>query len=102
MNNYFIVNQTDPDTGKVVRSKKIYELKKNELMNYKLIGSSSGVSFEHCFYLGSKHADNFWGRVYGYLIEDREGSLAEMIDRAYVQVGLKKSRTISIGFFELI
>ncbi|MFH0892422.1 MAG: hypothetical protein V1867_06620 [Candidatus Falkowbacteria bacterium] len=100
MNNIFIINQTDPETGKLIRSKKVYELNKEELGDYKLIGSGLGISVGHCFAEGNAHAVNFWERVYGYYIDGEADDLAIMIDRALTKAGINRSRLIKVGFFE--
>lgn len=48
--------------------KVIYELDKADSFKYILLGQSTGVSLNHCVALGMNHKDNFWHRVYGYMI----------------------------------
>jgi len=100
MKNYITIKQTDPKTGNTM-DKNIYELKKEEFKNYKLIGSGAGISLSYCFYLGNKYTKNFSERVYGYYIKNQQDELAKAIDDAYKENNLKKARTISVSFFEL-
>ena len=57
---------------KEIPEKKIYELSEEEAKKYKLLGEAEGQNFDHCVYLGWRHAENFLERVYGYRIEKPE------------------------------
>ena len=49
--------------------KDVRELSTEELDNYTLIGTALGADLFHCLYLGMRHADNFFQRVYGYIVK---------------------------------
>jgi len=96
MKNSIIIKQTNAQGE---QTKEIYEISEDEINNYLTLGKAVGQSFEHCFYLGAKHKENFWHRVYGYqFIKDEkiEKLLEEEIKKATGQI----QHYISVCFYE--
>jgi hypothetical protein len=86
-----------PDGSK--EKKTIYNLSEAEAEKLAVIGTASGPSLGFCIYLGFKHADNFFTRVYGYRIST--GGLASMTDEAQKKAGLNKPKSMNVKFYEI-
>lgn len=76
---------------------KLKELNKEEIKNYKKLGTATGT-FEVCMFMGQKHVPNFSDRVIGFYIE--EGGTAEMVNNALEEAGFNKERSINVTFYE--
>jgi hypothetical protein len=72
----------------------VYGLEDGEEQYYTILGTGYGVNFAHCFTMGAKNKDNFWGRVFAYKIS-RDRKYTDMIEGATGQ------SYISVEFFEL-
>lgn len=90
--NIEIVRRTSPDGS--IEDTIIYGLEEGEEQYYKILGTSSGITFAHCFSLGAKHKDNFLKRVFAYKI---------IPDKDHIDLLKKVTREnyISVEFYEL-
>lgn len=74
---------------------KLKEIKKEEVKNYKKLGTATGT-FEVCMFMAHKHVPNFADRVVGFQI--KEGDTADMVNNALEEAGLNKERSINVTF----
>lgn len=63
MGNKILLTQ-DSEWGSTV--KEIIELAEKDLINYKLLGRSFGVSVNHCLQMATTHCKNFIERAVGF------------------------------------
>lgn len=98
MDNTTIISRVLGDDNR--EDKKIYELAEEDNFEYRLIGKSTGISMNHCVALGIDNADDFWHRVYGYMIvhnnKEREKELLEENRRTNPEV----ESCITVRFYE--
>lgn len=64
--------ETVDDKGKIVKKKKVVEIKDTETKKYKLLGEASGNDFFHGLYLAVKYCKNFRERVVAYCVNLKE------------------------------
>lgn len=80
--------------------KVIYELAKEDNFKYFLLGQSIGVSMNHCVALGMSHKDNFWHRVYGYMIVLDNTKQENMLLTAMRKIKPEVESYITVRFYE--
>ena len=83
--------KSNPEDGKV--DKIISEIELEDAQKLKLIGTATGLTPGHCFYIGLTHKENFFERVVAYRIFKS--------DRAIELSTSEKTEYISIDFYEI-
>lgn len=80
--------------------KVIYELDKKDSFKYGSLGQSIGVNMNHCVALGMSHKDNFWHRVYGYMIASDNTKQENMLLTAMRKIKPEVESYITVRFYE--
>lgn len=77
------------------------QLQKEELKNYKLLGTATGYSLGFCLWTASNHTDSFFEIVYGYYIHGVD-KMATMLNEASKLPGISKDcrSNFSVSFYE--
>jgi hypothetical protein len=70
-----------------------------ELPNYSPLGTATGISLDHCAFLGSQHCPNFLERVAGYRIE-RDDKISEAVNDVMRKENNGWPTHLTISFYE--
>lgn len=79
--------------------KEIFELAEEDKYKYSLLGQSTGINMDHCVVLGSNHKDDFWHRVYGYIIIQNE-EMEKMMLEVMKKIKPETESYITVAFYE--
>lgn len=77
--------------------KTIYELAKEDAKHYKSLGKAICQDLYHGIFLASKHKENFWQRVYGYVIikNNKEAKkISEAVGKEYMAIEFYEQNVI--------
>ncbi|KKS39532.1 MAG: hypothetical protein UV02_C0067G0005 [Candidatus Kuenenbacteria bacterium GW2011_GWA2_42_15] len=99
MSNAITISRATADESVV--TKEIYELLEEDGNKYRLLGTATGVSMDHCVVLGSEHKENFWEMVYGYKIIQNE-TMEKIIVEATKNINPEIQSYMTVSFFECL
>lgn len=95
MNNSIIITN---HTSQGVQDKKIFELKEEEMKDFKFLGQGCGVSVGHILFIGSKHNQNLRTDVVAYQIV--ESKYTKWLEIGMKDIG-RNDKYLSVKFFGL-